>query len=488
MMKFIVKLFFVCFFLLVILQFNRKTDSIQLVEFETAANKLVVKNPRKLILLCDSTIQVYKKSDNKKGIMTCMLKKLTAYNELNDYKSFADYSVETEKYAKNNNDKLGILNLLYIKAAMCKKLRLYAQGYRYLDEAIALSKEIPENDQLLSIKMSLFSMKSFFMGDEDKPVNEILNLRLAVIKEFEKIKDKSIITHPGTCYSNAAQSYIYKKDYDSAAYYFSKSEKISLEKNDYRSLWYAYMGFIDLHNLDGEYKKSLPFCDKLKELLTDAKITSNNKNLADYHKRCAAAYKGLKDFDQFVFHNDQYNTYKKRVLNKNEKLLVSSLKYNENKIIEKDKGWTRNLRIYYLILLCLAVLALAVILFFKLKLKKESDTKNLKEKKIEELEEQLNDAFAEVIELAKSNDSNFLTRFIEVYPSFYQKLIKNHPDLTAGEIRLCAFIYLNFTTKEIAYYEHLSLRSVENKKYRLRKKTGLEGQTDLHKWLMELED
>lgn len=488
MMKFIVKLFFVGFFLFVILQFSCKNDSIQPVESEAAANKPVVKNPQKLILLCDSTIQIYRKSNDKKGIMACMLKKLMVYNELNDYKSFADYSVEIEKYAKNNNDKIGILNLLYIKAAMCKKLRLYSQGYTHLDEAITLSEEIPENDQLLSIKMSLFSMKSFFMGDEDKPVNEILQLRLAVIKEFEKIKDKTIIPHPGTCYSNAAQSYIYKKDYDSAAYYFSKSEKISLEKNDYRSLWYAYMGFIDLHNLDGEYKKSLPFCDKLKELLIDAKITSSNKNLTDYHKRCAATYKGLKDFDQFVFHNDQYNIYKKRVLNNNEKLLVSSLKYNENKIIEKDRGWTRNMRIYYLLLFCLAALALAVILFFKFKLKKENDTKYLKEKKIEELEVQLNDAFAEVIELAKSNDSNFLTRFIEVYPSFYQKLIKNYPNLTTGEIRLCAFIYLNFTTKEIAYYEHLSPRSVENKKYRLRKKTGLESQTDLHKWLMELED
>lgn len=124
--------------------------------------------------------------------MACMLKKLAAYNELNDYKSFTDYSVETEKYAKSINDQSGILNLLYIKAAMCKKLRLYAQGYRYLDEAIALSKEIPENDQLLSIKMSLFSMKSFYMGDEDKPVNEILKLRTAVIKEFEKSKIKRL--------------------------------------------------------------------------------------------------------------------------------------------------------------------------------------------------------------------------------------------------------------------------------------------------------
>lgn len=41
------KAFFVCF-LLVILQFNRKNDSIQLVEFETAANKLVVKTPKSL--------------------------------------------------------------------------------------------------------------------------------------------------------------------------------------------------------------------------------------------------------------------------------------------------------------------------------------------------------------------------------------------------------------------------------------------------------
>ncbi|MBT2163527.1 helix-turn-helix and ligand-binding sensor domain-containing protein [Zobellia barbeyronii] len=56
----------------------------------------------------------------------------------------------------------------------------------------------------------------------------------------------------------------------------------------------------------------------------------------------------------------------------------------------------------------------------------------------------------------------------------FLKKVKNlHPELTANDLRLCAYLRLNLSSKEIAPLLNISLRSVEVKRYRLRKKMNL---------------
>ena len=45
-------------------------------------------------------------------------------------------------------------------------------------------------------------------------------------------------------------------------------------------------------------------------------------------------------------------------------------------------------------------------------------------------------------------------------------------------------IFLNFTTKEIATYTFEERRTVETKKYRLKKKMGLPGNLSLDKYIL----
>ena len=48
-----------------------------------------------------------------------------------------------------------------------------------------------------------------------------------------------------------------------------------------------------------------------------------------------------------------------------------------------------------------------------------------------------------------------------------------HPSLTPSDLKLCAYLRLNLSSKEIAPMLHISIRSVEIKRYRLRKKINL---------------
>jgi DNA-binding CsgD family transcriptional regulator len=69
----------------------------------------------------------------------------------------------------------------------------------------------------------------------------------------------------------------------------------------------------------------------------------------------------------------------------------------------------------------------------------------------------------------------------------FLKLVKqNHPKLTPNDLKLCAYLRLNLSSKEIAPLLNISPRSVEVKRYRLRKKMDLPPKTSLANYILEL--
>lgn len=76
----------------------------------------------------------------------------------------------------------------------------------------------------------------------------------------------------------------------------------------------------------------------------------------------------------------------------------------------------------------------------------------------------------------KSDDTiwkEFSVRFNETNSEFYNKVLAQFPDLTNSELKLCAYLRLNMTTKEIADLTGQSAQAVEKARYRLRKKLGI---------------
>lgn len=69
---------------------------------------------------------------------------------------------------------------------------------------------------------------------------------------------------------------------------------------------------------------------------------------------------------------------------------------------------------------------------------------------------------------------------------FLKKLNKAHPNLTPNEIRLCSYLRLNLSSKEIAGLFNISPRSIEIKRYRLRKKLNLVHDENLVSYILKL--
>jgi tetratricopeptide (TPR) repeat protein len=68
----------------------------------------------------------------------------------------------------------------------------------------------------------------------------------------------------------------------------------------------------------------------------------------------------------------------------------------------------------------------------------------------------------------------FEQRFQEVHAGFYERLMSKYPDLTSNERRLCAFLRLDMSTKEISNLTGQSIKAITQARFRLRTKLGIE--------------
>lgn len=80
----------------------------------------------------------------------------------------------------------------------------------------------------------------------------------------------------------------------------------------------------------------------------------------------------------------------------------------------------------------------------------------------------------------------FESSFNETHENFFKKLKVNHPDLVPNDLKLCAYLRMNMNSKEMASLLNISLRGVEIRRYRLRKKLDIPHDKNLVEFLMEL--
>ena len=86
-------------------------------------------------------------------------------------------------------------------------------------------------------------------------------------------------------------------------------------------------------------------------------------------------------------------------------------------------------------------------------------------------------------EMQKSKDNDVWTefelRFNQVHHNYYEQLKNKFPELTPNDLRLCAFLKLNMSTKEIAEITGQQLGTIEMTRTRIRNKLGITG-TDIN--------
>ncbi|UII78324.1 hypothetical protein [Flagellimonas sp. CMM7] len=78
----------------------------------------------------------------------------------------------------------------------------------------------------------------------------------------------------------------------------------------------------------------------------------------------------------------------------------------------------------------------------------------------------------------------FEVNFKELHEDFFERLLKKYPTLTPKDLKLCAYLKMNLSTKEIAPLMAITIRGVEIHRYRLRKKLQIDSTKNLSNFLI----
>ena len=79
----------------------------------------------------------------------------------------------------------------------------------------------------------------------------------------------------------------------------------------------------------------------------------------------------------------------------------------------------------------------------------------------------------------------FQTNFDMIHENFFRNLHSSFSELTSNDLRFCAYLRLNLTSKDIAHLMNISLKGVELARYRIRKKIGIPSTKSLTEFMIE---
>lgn len=341
--------------------------------------------------------------------------------------------------------------------------QLYDQSITELETALKVLEKGDDKDiRVFFTKVNAlngFANVYNYTGQPEKAVEKLLE----VVESYDKLPDpEDVKRYQYINYSNLANTYILF-DPEKAKYYALKSNALKPKgapDDNIMMTNYFVLGLVCKE--EKKMEEALDFFLKSYEL---SKVNGEVLNLEELYLNLTEVYKKMGDSSQTAFFEGKL---------KEIRLSTLESKYNSlQKILDKDKE-TENIKerkiplwLFYSIgVLILLVFGAWIYLF-----RKKQKTKEIFVTDYEEL-----------IEMIRKDDPGFMFAFEKLYPNFSEKLLQIDPSLTKSEIEFCALLKLNLSTKKIAELKFIEIRTVQNKKYRIRKKLNIPQTTDLYNW------
>ena len=385
-------------------------------------------------------------------------------------------------------------------------MRLSATNQLYLDSLIYVTEMAEKNNRTELLTMLYLNTGSRLLNyDQDKALfylNKLQNF------DFDNPKTKSIL--------NAIMGHYYmlKKDYTTSLNYYNKALPLMESNRDYHNLalLYAYISFI--YEERGNYKEALFYAQKQTEVFT---LRLNNTEGIEVHQKLITNYLESSKKDLTIAQQTIQLKNKRFIIfvtvsgftvfvillfllliNRQKKLKAIENRELEAKLehekkaqqyekrqrqLEKEKqkevldAKTREITSYSLLVSNKNNLLQQI---------RELNTQAMNNK------ENNDKALAKIDEFIHSNLSvdeewsNFKMHFDKVHPHFFKKLMKICPDLTEENLKMCAYVKMGMTTKQIAQLLNIADSSVIISRHRIKKKLNLEEKESLGNYINNL--
>lgn len=452
-----------------------KADSL----LESSDEEVLKVNPKRSVEFAMEALELSEAAKYCEGRAKACFRIADALFNLGDYKEALEYLslAEKEKKVLSGNPFLAS-EIIIIRGRIFGSMGLNENSLQEFHKGLKYIKKIKEkDDQYYLLALSYDNLIEIFKitGKHDS----VLVYINKGIKLLEQMDESSVFRSRINIYSCLGEYYTTQNNFDSAALCFNHSLLIA-EKYQfpYISKTYILLGNMELER--GDVDSALNFF--FKALKNPGTINYKVESPCVYNNisRCYEL-KGIED--SAVIYNEL--ALKTENIINNNKVKAAEFALN---IILKDKigEKSKNNRCLLCVAAFFLILLLLITNFYFVQKKRSRKIIISKETEAKKLEKKLNNSFIDLIQLGKIDDPAFISMFREVYPEFTEKLLGKHPDLTISELKLCAMIFLNFTSKEIAQSMFIQHRSVQTKKSRLRKKLKIMPGEDLQLYFKSL--
>ncbi|WP_294080278.1 tetratricopeptide repeat protein [Proteiniphilum sp. UBA5384] len=419
-------------------------------------------------------LELAQSSGYRKGIAeSCFYISLALYN-IGNYDKSIEYVELGEKYV--DGDPKLTSEFIRVKARIYSYLGLQEKAKAEFLKGLSCIQKIkqPEQRQFLTALAYENLGHLYAITEKSDSAFYYIQKKIALLDSMDEAR---VYTIRINAYTSMGKFHTYEMNYDSAAVYFDRSIAMA-DKYDYRYRSRAYMSkgdmYLKINNADSAMYYYRLTLDNLAETGLKAEYSLLYEKMADTYlllgdTTAARQYKSMELEVEKELNDEKLKTAK---------IILDTL---SNK--EKELKQAHRKEFYFLgtVILLLLALIVSIYLFIRQKITKYKE----KEQEIQELKLKVNESFTEIVELGRNDDPTFMVRFQEVYPEFTHALGTKYPHLQLSELHLLALIYLQFTTKEIADCTCRSVRTVQNRKYQLRKKLGIATNMDMNVWLHE---
>lgn len=385
------------------------------------------------------------------------------------------------EYKKNNfkaNAHVYLLNAYAVN-------NLYEKAIAEFDKTMAiLNKENEKDRDVIISKYNAYTGLANMYSNSEKESEKALPYLLSASKEIKKLKDpeeRQRIQYRN--YSNIAVCYL-KIDPDSVAYYVQRSMELQSENTAQGDIFMNYSIYGDVHRLKENYSEALVYYHKAEKMLPEVS--------SSHIMTRGELFRGLQEVYEALSDTMNANHYALKV--KELDLEVSQNKYKSLHKILEDTPVNDSNKKYYIISIISLILTCGITVIFIFRLKKRNRLLQEQERKSEEylgiqessvLNNNREQLYKDLVGMVEKDDPDFMEEFRKAFPDFSEKLCLIHPLILDVDIEFCALLKLSMPTKEIARWKNISHRTVQNRKYRLRKRLDIPDNVDIYYWFSQ---
>ncbi|MGG5207421.1 tetratricopeptide repeat protein [Chryseobacterium sp. MIQD13] len=403
-----------------------------------------------------------------------------AFNRMNRYKKSIYYlkllEIQNENTDEDEADQIN-RNILYSNNYF--GIKMYDEALKKLKENLRLSNNIKTDSTRTYIRtLSLIDMATNY--NEKKNYDSATFYGKKAIHELrlQKTLNLCLKVNLKIALLNLAGVKFRQSKVDSTEFYLKSARSLSMDLGNNEFVTYKLLG--QINSSKKQYDSAIINYKKGIELATKVK---NPQKLLELYSLISEAYDKT---GQIVNVKESLSKYT-ALTDSLRELETSNLKETVDLLVdEKQKPLKEKNSFLFYIVFSGVICSVGTALFANHRINKKNRILDVKNEENKLLSQKLNIAFDQVIQLAKNNDPEFLTRFQEVYPDFFPRLLQIQPQLQNSELKFCALLFLNFSSKDIAAYTFVQPQSIQTRKNRLRKRLNISSEEDLYLWMKNI--